>query len=186
MNFVERYSKSTGPIPFYRHLPRSFYMFSFPVNTASNLIRDNIGSQVSFLLNLSKSFVNASMQLGELNVQAGSKLMEESTTAMTKGMQLRTLVDTQLFLAEQSQVTVERISGYTQNVQNIVTMNMFSIGNKSGGFPAASQPTRTEHANESASRQETAPHGQHETDPHPSALVEKLVASAVNDIDKLH
>jgi hypothetical protein len=185
MNFVERYSKSTGPIPFYRHLPRSFYMFSFPASTASNLVRNNIGSQVSFLLNLSKSFVNASMQLGELNVQAGCKLMEESSTALTKGMQLRTLADTQSFLVEQSQVTVERISGYTQNVQNIVTTNMFNIG-KSGGFPAASQPTQTEHENESASRQEAVPHGQHETDPHPSALVEKLVASAVNDIDKLH
>jgi hypothetical protein len=186
MNIVERYSKSTGPIPFYRHLPRSFYMFSFPVNTASNLIRDNIASQVSFLLNQSKSFVNASMQLGELNVQAGCKLMEESTTALAKGMQLRTLADTQSFLAEQSQVTVDRISGYAQNVQNIVTMNMFNNTGKSGGFPAASQPTRTEHENERASPQEAVPHGQHETDPHPSALVEKLVASAVNDIDKLH
>lgn len=160
-------------------------MFVFPASTTSNLVQNNIGSPVSFLMNLSKSFISASMQLTELNVQAGRKLMEESTTALAKGMQLRTLADTQSFLAEQSKVTLERISGYTQNVQSIVTENVFSI-DKTGALQTALKPAQSDRENEGGARREAASHGQHEADPHPSALVEKLVASAVNEIDKLH
>lgn len=172
-------------------------MFTFPVGAVSDVVRHNIESQFSFLLNISKSVINTSMQLGELNVQASRKLMEESTTALKKGMEIRTLADAQMFIAEQSQLTVERVRGYGANVQNIAAENWSALG-KIGGIaksivePIATPTAPTPHA-ETGATLETAgvhagvtPHGAHETEPHASPLVEKLVASVSVDPDKLH
>lgn len=160
-------------------------MFVFPVGAASDLGRNNIQSQIALFLNLSKSFANASAQLGELNVQATRKLMEESTSALTKGMQLRTLADTQAFIAEQSQVTIDRIRGYALNVQNIMTENSLDP-RRSLGAPVAQRSMQPDNTQAHPGQKEDASHGQHETDPQPSALVEKLVASVVSDTNKLH
>ena len=160
-------------------------MFVFPVGAASDLVRNNIQSLLSLFLNLSKSVSKASAQLGELNVQATRKLMEESTSALTKGMQLRTLADTQAFIAEQSQVTIDRIRGYALNVQNIVTENS-PDPRRSLDAPVAQLSMQLGNPQPHLAQKENASHGQHEADPHPSALVEKLVASVVKDTDKLH
>lgn len=163
-------------------------MFVFPVNAASELVRNNIEVQSSLLLNVSKSFVNASMQLGELNVQASRKLVEESTAAMMKSMQLKSLADAQSFIAEQSQMTLDRIRGYQQNVQNIAAATWRDAG-KVGGEPVTAQSVNTGNAGgaaDTAAPKDAASHGQHETDHRPSPLVEKLVASVVSGTDKPH
>ena len=160
-------------------------MFEFPVGKTLDLARNNVESQFSRVLNVYRNFVNASMQLGELNVQASRKLMEESATAISKGMQVRTPADVQSFIAEQSKITLERISGYALNVQAIAAQN-WDIPGKPGAAltaPSSGQPASVANA---PAQNEAAPTGQHETNPHPSPLVEKLVAAAVNDIDKLH
>jgi hypothetical protein len=161
-------------------------MFVFPVSVASDLVRNNLQSQFSLCLNFSRSAINASMRLGELNAHAGSKLMEESTTAVTKAMQLRTLTDVQSFIAEQSQVTANRIQGYAQNLMNIMTENSLDLG-RSPNAPATLRLTLAASTDQNPAQKDAASTGQHETDPHPPALVEKLVASVVNnDADKLH
>jgi hypothetical protein len=160
-------------------------MFAFPVGAASNLVRNNIQSQVSIFLNLYKSFANTSMQLGELNVQATRKLMEESTSALSKCMQLRTLADTQSFFTEQSQVTIDRICGYALNVQNIVTENALDLGMPHGAS-AAQRSVRPGDTHKRPAQKDAASHGQHEIDQPPSALAGKLGASVVSDSNKLH
>lgn len=161
-------------------------MFAFPVGPASDLVRNNIQSQFSLFMNVSKNFVNATMQLGELNAQAGRKLMEESATAITKGMQVRTLADVQSFMAEQSQVTVDRIRGYALNVQNIAAQNWVGPGKPPVVVPVTQTSVQVETTIDDSAQKRSASQGHHEADPHPSPLVEKLVASVVNDTDKLH
>ncbi len=160
-------------------------MFVFPVNTIKDLVRNNMQSQLSLFLNISKSMVNASVQLGELNVHAGRKLMEESAAAMQKVLQLRTPADTQSFIADQSQVTIDRIRGYALNMQNIASQNWIDMTRSGSGNPAAygSKPEKADHG---VTHEDAAPQGQHGVDVHPSPLVEKLVASVVKDVDQLH
>ena len=160
-------------------------MIAFPVATFLNMTRNNTGAQTSFFLNLSGNLFNASMQLGELNLQAGRKLMEESADALKKAMQLRTPVDTQLFIAEQTQATVARMQGYAMNVQKIAADSLITLGMPAVAG-AAAQPAPARSANEESAAKDSVPHGQHDADPHPSPLVEKLITSAVNDVDKLH
>jgi hypothetical protein len=161
-------------------------MFAFPVSVASDLVRNNLQSQFSLCLNLSRSAISASMRLGELNTHAGSKLMEESTTAMAKAMQLRTLTDVQSFITEQSQVTANRIQGYGQNLLNIMIENALDLG-RSHNAPSIPRLTQAANTDQNAAQKDAVSTGQYETDPHPSALVEQLVASVVNnDADKLH
>ncbi len=160
-------------------------MLVFPFKTAPDLVGNNFETQYSFFLNLSKNLMNATMQLNELNLQAARKLMEESATALHKGVQLRTPADAQSFIAEQSQVTADRIRGYAQNLQNIATENWIAYG-KPPGAGATKQFVQPANTNDGFARKDAASHGQHETDPHPSPLVEALVASVVSDVDKLH
>lgn len=160
-------------------------MFPFLAGTAPDLVRNNFQSQTSLLMNVSQNVVNASMQLGELNAQAARKLMEESTTAITKGLQIRTPADVQSFIAEQTQVTLDRISGYALNVQRIATQNWFGAG-KPAAVPVPQLSIQPHTANDDATEKEAASHGQHDANPQPSQLVEKLVSSVVNSQDKLH
>lgn len=160
-------------------------MFAFPVGTALDVVRNNMQSQYSIFLNISKNLVNASMQLGELNAQAARKLMEESATAISKGMQVRTPADVQSFIAEQSQVTIDRVRGYALNVQNIASQNWVGPGAPLAA-PVPQPAEQAQNTDYESARKAAVLSGQHESDPHPSSLVEKLVASAVSDIDKLH
>jgi hypothetical protein len=160
-------------------------MFVFPAIVVTDLIRNNIENQFSMLLNISKNFVNASNQLSRLNVQAGRKLMEESTAAYKKSMQLNTLAEAQSFFTEQSQVTIERLHGYAQNVHSIAAGNWVDPDMTSGAA-VTEQAAPPDAPDNNSTRQDAAAHGQHETDPRPSALVGKLVASVAGDTDKLH
>jgi hypothetical protein len=160
-------------------------MFVFPASTASDMVRNNVETQFSLFLNISRSLFNASEQLGRLNVQAGRKLMEESTDAVKKGVHLRTLADTQSFIAEQSQATVDRVRGYALNVQNIAVGNWIGL-DQPPGVPVAEQSAQSENADDAAALKDAASDERHETDQRPSPLVEKLIASVANDVDKLH
>ena len=161
-------------------------MFAFLAGTASDLFRNNIQSQSSLFLNVSQNVMNASTQLAELNAQAGRKLMEESVTAMSKSMQIRTPTDVQAFILEQTQVTLDRISGYALNVQRIATQNWAGAGKPIAAPLVPQLALQPQAAAEDDAEKPAATHGQHEANPQPSALVEKLVSSVVNNQDKLH
>jgi ribosomal protein L22 len=165
-------------------------MFIFPAGTTpSDFFRKNIEIQLSLLSSMSASFLNTSLRLSELNLEAGRRLVEESAAALQKGMQLTSLADTQSFILEQSQATVQKVRGYQQNVQNIMAENLRPLDARPDARVTAQtmEPGSAhdqEPAKEAASHaQHHAGHGQHETDHRASGLVEKLIASAVSDAD---
>lgn len=155
-------------------------MFVLPVNAASDLMRNTIDAQFSLFSNASKNFSNALLQVGELNLQASHKLMEESTAALENGMQLKTLTGTHSFIMEQAQKLAGKVYGYQQHMQSIATENGIGLGH----FFSAQPPTQAVqpgHVHDEAAGKNAAPY---EAEHRPSPLVEKLIASVVNDKDE--
>jgi len=171
-------------------------MFGFPVSTSTNLIKNTIDAQFSFLSAISESIVNTSLQISELNVQAMRKLMEESASDVQRALQIKSPIETGSFLVEQSQATIEKVRGYQQNVQRIVMSNQVglqkildvpvtdgssSLKEASGkdaigkDADASVEPTDAGHVH--------AGHVHHEQEHRAPPLVEKLIASAVNDTE---
>jgi hypothetical protein len=162
-------------------------MFAYPFSAGADLMRRNIETQLSLLVSLSGGVLHTTMQLGELNRQTGRRLLEESAADMQKAFQLRSPADLQSFIGEQSQMSVEKMRGYWQNVQNIAAENWIEAQQVAASTvaPASAEPeqagadTRTENA--SADSTHKPPH---KVDVQPSPLVEKLVDSVAVDIDK--
>ena len=141
---------------------------------------DFVGLQASFLKKLYQSMLDVSMQIGNLNVTASRKLLEESTAAATKAVSLKTPWDMQAFLLEQSQLAVERVQGYRQNVQDIAASVRSDLV-----APASQQTAQAATAqdeDQTANEPAASPHP-HEVDPHPSVLVEKLSSAVTSDTD---
>jgi cell pole-organizing protein PopZ len=139
-----------------------------------------VGLQTSFLKKMYQSALDVSMQFGNLNVTANRKLLEESTAAAAKAMSLKTPWEMQAFLVEQSQLACERGWGYCKNVQDIaagVRSDLMTSASQQTAQPAAAQ------ADEQTANEHAAPPHAHEVDPHPSALVEKMISSVVSDTD---
>jgi Phasin protein len=180
-------------------------MFGFPLSTSANLIKDSIGAQVAFFSAVSESILNTSRQINELNVQAVCRLMEESASDMQRALQIRSLPETGVFLVEQSQATMEKVRGYQQNIQNIMTSNQVGMQKILDDVPAAvgsgvrkdeNHGAAEENADTSAKRSGASPgtgegtgtraseshaHSHHETEHRAPPLVEKLIASVVSD-----
>ncbi|HEV2609828.1 MAG TPA: phasin family protein [Noviherbaspirillum sp.] len=159
-------------------------MFTFPVTAASDFVRNNLEVQFSLANKMIGSMMDTSMQLGRLNIQASRKLMEESATATEKAIGLRSFADTQAFLLEQSQLAFQRFSGYSQNAQKIATG---SIGNLNTAVAVTNSQQETAAVEAPVQEKHGASHGQqHEVDPQPSALVEKLISNVAGDTGNLH
>lgn len=160
-------------------------MFTFPVTAASDFVRSNLEVQFSLANKMIGSMMDTSMQLGRLNIQASRKLMEESASAAEKAIGLRSFADTQAFLLEQSQLAVQRLSGYSQNAQKIATG---SIGNLGTAVAVTNAQQETAVAEAPVQEKQGVPHHgqQHEVDPQPSALVEKLISNVAGDTGNLH
>lgn len=160
-------------------------MFNFPFSTDAAANRPNIGSQAPFTAFTSR-MLHASLQLQELNRQALRRLVEESALDMQKALRIRSLSDAQLLIGEQSKSTVEKITGYWQNVGNIALETWGSPRRVLGAVEttgAAAEPAvPVAEAFVETPAVITRPH---EADVHPSPLVEKLVASVAVDPEKL-
>lgn len=158
-------------------------MLSFPMDAGADLVRKNLQTQLSLLTKMSAGLLNTSMQLGELNRQAGQRLIEESAVDMQKALQLRTLADLQSFVGEQTQMTMERMRGYWQNVQQITAENL-ALPAVAPDDHALAQPEHAQQEQSAAQDTAAASHKHpHEVDVQPSALVEKLVAAVAVDPD---
>lgn len=159
-------------------------MFIYPFGPASDLVRKNVETQLSLLKTLSERFFNTSLQLGELNRQAGRRLMEESTADMQKALRIQSFAEAQSFIGEQSQVSVEKMRGYWQNVQHIAAGNWVGAQQAARHTGEPLEPERA--AQDREAEKPSAEHhpGQHEVDVHPSPLVEKLVASVAVDTER--
>jgi hypothetical protein len=184
---VERYRNGTGPnfsFNYQEHFMAAS-LFAAPM--------DFVGLQTSYWTKLYKSGMDVSMQIGNLNVTAGRKLMEESSAAATRAMSLKTPWEMQAFLLEQSQLAVERVRGYRQNVQDIAagirSDALASAGVQSSpqSSPQPSQPgaqaARAQDDDQTANEHAASHPHQHEVDPHPSALVEKMISNVVSDTE---
>jgi hypothetical protein len=163
-------------------------MFSFPFNTDTAANRNNIASPAPFLA-FTNRMLNASLQLQELNRQALRRLVEESALEMQKALQVRTLADAQLLVSEHSKSSLEKFTGYWQNVGNITLETWGSPRRVVGAVEAsvsapaiAAEPAVP--VAEAFVEQPAVITKAHETDVHPSPLVEKLVASVAVDPEK--
>lgn len=159
-------------------------MFNFPFNTDAAANRAKFGSQVPFMA-FANRMLHASLQLQELNRQALRRLVEESTVDMQKALRIRSLADAQLLLGEQSKSSVEKITGYWQNVGNIALETWGSprrvLGAVETARAAAEPAVPVAEAFVETPAVITKPH---QAEVHPSPLVEKLVASVAVDPDK--
>ena len=160
-------------------------MFNFPFSTNAAANRTNLGSQAPFTA-FTNRMLHASLQLQELNRQALRRLVEESALDMQKALRIRSLSDVQLLIGEQSKSSVEKLTGYWQNVGNIALETWGSPRRVLGAVEttdAAAEPAvPVAEAFVETPAVITKPH---ETDVHPSLLVEKLVASVAVDPEKL-
>ena len=161
-------------------------MFIYPFGPAGDLVRKNVEIQLSLFKTLSERVFNTSLQLGELNRQAGHRLMEESAADLQKILRIQSLADAQSFVGEQSQVSVEKMRGYWQNVQHIAAENWIGAQQVSATEMAGESTEDDQTRQEGELKKSSVEHhpGQHEVDVHPSPLVEKLVASVAVDTDK--
>jgi len=161
-------------------------MFSFPFNTDTAVNRNNIPSPAP-LLAFTNRLLNASLQLQELNRQALRRLVEESALEMQKALQVRTLADAQLLVSEHSKSSVEKFTGYWQNVGNIALETWGSPRRVVGAVEASASVAAAEPAVPVAEAFVEKPAvitKPHETDVSPSPLVEKLVASVAVEPEK--
>ncbi|WP_334189487.1 hypothetical protein [Noviherbaspirillum sp.] len=163
-------------------------MFTFPVTAASDFVRSNLEIQLSLANKMMGSMMDTSMQFGKLNVQASRKLMEESASAAEKAIGLRSFADTQAFLLEQSQLAYQRFSGYSQNAQKIAAGSIGNLNAVAASATAQQEISAAETQTQAQTQEKhAAPHGQqHEVDPQPSTLVEKLISNVANDTGNLH
>jgi len=159
-------------------------MFNFPFNTDTAVNRNNLPSPAPFLAFTNRMF-NASLQLQELNRQALRRLVEESALEMQKALQVRSLADAQLLVSEHSKSSVEKFTGYWQNVGNIALETWGSprrvLGAVEASVAAAEPAVPVAEAFVEKPAVITKPH---ETDVQPSPLVEKLVASVAVEPEK--
>jgi cell pole-organizing protein PopZ len=140
----------------------------------------------SFVTKIYKGWIDASIQIGNLNVTASRKLLEESSATATKAMTAKTPWDMQAFLLEQSRLAGERLDGYRRNIQEIATGGQSAVGAVVETQPA---PQTAQHApapdeDRIADPHAASPH-QHEVNPHPPALEEKMISSVVSDVDAM-
>ncbi len=167
-------------------------MFKFPVTAASDFVRSNLEVQFSLANKVIGGMMDTSMQLGRLNIEASRKLVEESATAAEKAIGLRSFADTQAFLLEQSQLAFQRFSGYSQNAQRIAsgsigTLNAVTNATANATENATANAQQEKAADAPVQEKHGVPHGQqHEVDPQPSALVEKLISNVAGDTGNLH
>ncbi|NEX63009.1 phasin family protein [Noviherbaspirillum galbum] len=169
-------------------------------------MQQGIQAQVGLFQSYFGKMFNASIQLVELNRQASYKLLEESAADLRKVLQIKSLPEAQAFIGEQARGSLEKVRGYWLNVQHIATQNLVALQDETAaGVDQAAQstagaaaegevpsPARTENADAAnvaagTSTQDTADsppqtgHRQHDANPAPSPLVEKLIASVAAD-----
>lgn len=159
-------------------------MFMFPFNTASSAPRTSFGSQAPVMA-FTGRLLNATLQLQELNRQAMRRLVEESAVDLQKALQVRSLADAQILIGEQSKSSVEKITGYWQNVGNIALETWGSprrvLGAVESSNTAEEPSVPVAEAFVETPAVITKPH---EADVQPSPLIEKLVASVAVEPEK--
>lgn len=159
-------------------------MLPFPINTVSEVARSNVEMQLSIFMALSKSMLDTSSSLGRLNMQSGMKLIDDLATAFNEGLRIETANTTQPFMTERSRENVEGVQLRQPDSGSVAAA---PVSNASLAFNIDEvKPSASPGNHEAAKSVEHAgSRHEHEIDPKPSQLVEKLVASVASDTDIL-
>ena len=151
-------------------------MFSFPVNTCPAAVSNHVA--MSQMTALSEKLRTASLQFKELNLQAIRRLMEESRTQTQKAMQARTIAEAQKLVSEQSTSSIEKLTGYWQNVGNIALETWGSPRRLVGAVEAMTEPGGPSvPVNDAFMEAPAVITKAREAEKEPSPLPEKLVVS---------
>lgn len=144
-----------------------------------NLARSSMDAQFSLLINTSRSFFDASLQLTKLQVQSGSRIMDRAAQAAQQGLRATSVAETPLLVAEHSSALLEEMRRYQESLQEIFANQRLTAGRPNRERQAGAREQNG--AGENGAHQPQ----QHESEHKPSALVEKLVASVASETDKL-
>jgi hypothetical protein len=134
-------------------------MFNYQPFSSSSL-KDGIDAQMSLYTAMSKSFFDVSLQIGELSSQAMQNAMEAACTNFQRGWQLAAVPDMNSFFGQQLWAP----------------FSMYSASR-----PAPVKPNPPAASAESDTAREDSGQGAHEVSPKPSTLVEKMIASVVEE-----
>lgn len=159
-------------------------MLNFPIHSPSTPAINN--GAMWQMTAFSDKLRITSPQLHELNLQALRRfLMQESQADLQKAGRIRTFADAQRFFSEQSTSSIDKLTGYWQNVGNIALQTWGSARRSTGAVEAAAEPGESSTPiNDATIETPTAINKPHEAGVQPSPLVEKLVASAAVDAAK--
>jgi hypothetical protein len=170
-----------------------------PFQSGQDIVRQSVQTQYQLFQSITGKFLNASMQMAELNREASRKLLEESAADFQKVFQIKSIPDAQAFIGEQTKGSLEKVRGYWLNVQTIAAQTLTTeglpavINNAAAAATAATDAVVSSAATVSAAAtqgqaEESKPAAttskQHDADPAPSPLVEKLIATVTADAAK--
>lgn len=155
-------------------------MFAFPFNAMSEIARSNAEMQISIGLAVSRSMLEASSSLGQMNMQSGKRLMDELVVAFTDAIQTKAFDAEQPLRPVQSTQSTDAIQGDQRSSGVIPAAHGHSVSyDFESNDSKKSSPSDSDIDGKSAEHARS--HHEHETDPRPSRLVEKLVASVASD-----
>lgn len=158
-------------------------MFVFPFNAASEVVRSSADMQVSIFLALSRSMIDASSSLGRLNVQSGMKMLEEVSAVFNDALRMTAGAAAPSAIPESSRQGAKAMQSARQESLGAPlepAQHRNQISENDGAKHASAVTDHDENATKPAGSSH-----EHEIDPRPSPLLEKLVASVASDTDIL-
>lgn len=158
-------------------------MFVFPFNAASEVVRSNADMQFSIFLALSRGMIDASSSLGRLNMQSGLKMLEEASVVFSDALRMAAGKAAQSAIPEYSRQGAKAMQSAQQEsfAASFEPANHGSQFSENDGAKHASAVTDQD---DKATKSAGSSH-EHEVDPRPSPLLEKLVASVASDTNIL-
>lgn len=158
-------------------------MFLFPLDAASDVARSNADMQLSIFLALSKSMLDTSSSLGRLQMQSGAKMMDGLASVFNDAIRTDIADAAQSFVPASSTQSANANS-VSQSIPHIVSPEPANPRSQTSVANAMEQSSSANDGDAKAAKHAGSSH-EHEVDPQPSALLEKLVASVAPDTDIL-
>lgn len=157
-------------------------MFSYQPFAPSSFFKESIDAQISFFNALSKSFFDASMQIGEFSTQTMQNVIETSVANFQRSLKLSPVSDLGALFRAQPQSPYALFSAYQPASASVDTRSASADPTASPSATAAShQPAATVEASAVSQHSGHGTHATSDTSPKPSTLIEKMIASVVEE-----
>lgn len=158
-------------------------MFAFPFSAVSEMARSNAEMQLSIGLAVSNSMLDTSSSLGRMTMQSGKTLMDQLTFVFNDAIQRKAGDPAEPFMPVHPAKFMDAMKGSTSNPDNISPEHERKISLAFEVDDLKKSSPRAGDAKEAVEHAES--HHEHEADPRPSRLIEKLVASVASDTNIL-